>query len=89
MTPHSRRRHPTSSATELDGPRRSLVRKPDNFSVGPAGLRGGPGGSLRRHDRAPQLWGATSLLGIPIYLSAPAAKDLLKRTKQYLSVNPE
>src|SRR5664280_3115432 len=26
MTPHSRRRHPTSSATELDGPRRSLVR---------------------------------------------------------------
>jgi glycosyltransferase involved in cell wall biosynthesis len=25
MTPHSRRRHPTSSATELDGPRRSLV----------------------------------------------------------------
>src|SRR5664280_1865827 len=27
MTPHSRRRHPTSSATELDGPRRSLVRR--------------------------------------------------------------
>src|SRR5450759_2178646 len=25
MTPHSRRRRPTSSATELDGPRRSLV----------------------------------------------------------------
>src|SRR5664280_1550249 len=25
MTPHSRRRHPTSSATELDGPRRSPV----------------------------------------------------------------
>src|SRR5664280_128252 len=24
---HSRRRHPTSSATELDGPRRSLVRQ--------------------------------------------------------------
>src|SRR5664280_2622354 len=80
MTPHSRRRHPTSSATELDGPRRSLVSHRGRPRSGAATrqealLPSAPGGAMASSVHRLCVALISTLLLLPFAPTVAAADD--------------